>query len=267
MDSGSGDTVIVRDPVSAVLVSAVSQEDAASVRCSEHPDARILEERPPSGAGDTYLYCLAGTREDGHPETAAARAGGPVNGACQAVAAELRALAVRIPADGPPVVTLARQRAADATEAAVAALGTDPTLAERQQRDLDVLAEILRRLAPLARQAAAELERRRLATTGADTAHLGRTNPVAPQELDAVSERVTVIAARVTAAVLPDWDSPRRIRELSASRMPGEEEVAEIAGRLHRAVAPALNLSYPDPEAVRLAALAEQIAPQIVVVP
>ena len=57
MDSGSGDTVIVRDPVSAVLVSAVSQEDAASVRCSEHPDARILEERPPSGAGDTYLYC------------------------------------------------------------------------------------------------------------------------------------------------------------------------------------------------------------------
>ena len=57
-------------------------------------------------------------------------------------------------------------------------------------------------------------------------AHLGRTNPLAPEELDAVSQRCMVIAERITAAVLPDWDSPRRIRELSASRMPGEHEPA-----------------------------------------
>ncbi len=61
-------------------------------------------------------------------------------------------------------------------------------------------------------------------------------------------------------AAWPDWDSPARIRELSASRMPDEHELAEIADRLRRAVAPALDLAYPDPEAVRLAKLADQIA-------
>jgi hypothetical protein len=37
--------------------------------------------------------------------------------------------------------------------------------------------------------------------------------------------------------------------------MPEEHELAEIAGRLRRAVAPALDLAQPDPEAVRLATL------------
>lgn len=50
----------------------------------------------------------------------------------------------------------------------------------------------------------AELERQRLAAIGADTAHLGRTNPLAPEELEAVSERCMVLAAGITAAVLPD---------------------------------------------------------------
>jgi len=40
------------------------------------------------------------------------------------------------------------------------------------------------------------------------------------------------------------------MRELSASRMPGEQELAEIADRLRRAVAAALDLAHPDPEAV-----------------
>jgi hypothetical protein len=44
--------------------------------------------------------------------------------------------------------------------------------------------------------------------------------------------------------------------------MPHKDELAEIAGRLRRAVAPALDLPHPDPEAVRLAALADQIAPR-----
>ena len=61
------------------------------------------------------------------------------------IAEELRALAERVPADGPPAGTLARQRAVGAAEAVTAALSTDPTLAERQQRWLDVLSEVLRR--------------------------------------------------------------------------------------------------------------------------
>lgn len=177
-------------------------------------------------------------------------------------AAELRALADRMPAGGSPVVALARQRAAAAVEAVTAALGADPTLAERQQRDLDVLAEILRRLTPLARQVVHHQDHQRLTATGASTAHLGRVNPLAPEELDAVSERCTVFAERITAAILADWNSPLRIRELSSRRMPHESVLAEIAGTLRRAVAPALDLPYPDPEAVRLAALAEQIAPR-----
>ena len=31
-------------------------EDAANVRCSEHPDARVPEERSPARTGDTHLY-------------------------------------------------------------------------------------------------------------------------------------------------------------------------------------------------------------------
>ena len=161
-------------------------------------------------------------------------------------AKELRAQAARVPADGPPPVTLARQRAADAVEAATAALSADPTLAERQQRNLDLLIELLRRLTPLARQTAVELERQRLAMAGASTAHLGRTNPLAFEEIDAVSGRCPVIAARITTAVQPDWDTPRRVRELSASRLPGAHELAEIADRLRYAVASALDLPYPD---------------------
>jgi hypothetical protein len=49
--------VIAREPASAVLVSPVSPEDTGNVRCAEHLDARILEERSPAGTGDTYLYC------------------------------------------------------------------------------------------------------------------------------------------------------------------------------------------------------------------
>ncbi len=42
--------------------------------------------------------------------------------------------------------------------------------------------------------------------------------------------------------------------------MPGEHELAEIAAQLRRAVASALDLAYPDAEAVRLTKLADQIA-------
>ena len=169
--------------------------------------------------------------------------------------ADLRERAERIPVDSPEPLLTARQRGLDAAKAVDAALAADPTVAERAMRDIDVLGEVMRRLVPLARAAGYELERR----TGADVSHHGRINPAAPEELQAISERCTVIAARITAAVLPDWDMPERIRELSASRMPGDERLAEIADELRRAVAPALGLRCPDPEAVRLLAVADQI--------
>jgi hypothetical protein len=112
-------------------------------------------------------------------------------------AAELRALADRVPDGGLPAVTLARQRAAGAAEAVADALAADPTLAERQQRWLDVLAELLRRLAPLARQASAAVESERLSAAGESTAHPGRVNPLAAEELDAVSARCPELAAQV----------------------------------------------------------------------
>jgi septal ring factor EnvC (AmiA/AmiB activator) len=164
-----------------------------------------------------------------------------------------------VPAGDSPPASLARQRAVGAAEAVAAALTADPTLAERQQRRLDVLAELLRRLTPLARQVTVAIESERLAAAGASTVHLGRINRLAAEELDAVSARCTELAAQVATAAWPDWESPVRIRELSSSRMPDEHELAEIADMLRRAVAPALDLPYPDPEATRLVAPADQI--------
>lgn len=175
------------------------------------------------------------------------------------VADGLRAQARQIPDE--PVTAVARKRATEAAETVAAALAADPTLAEREQRRLDVLGELLRRAKGLARQVTVAAEAERLAAEGASAAHLGRVNPLAAEELDSVSARCTELASEVAAAVLPDWDTPRRWRELSASRMPGEHELAEIADQLRRAVAMALDVDCPDPEAVRLAALAEQIAP------
>ncbi len=176
-------------------------------------------------------------------------------------AASLRALADRIPDGAAPPASLARQRAAAAADAVEAALAIDPTVAERCMRDIDVLAEILRRLTPLARQASNLLEHQRLTAAGESTARLGRINPDAPEELDAMSQRCAVYAARITAQVWPDWQAPDRVRELSRLRMPGEDTLAAIAATLRAAVAASLALPHPDPEAIRLAALAGQIAP------
>ena len=88
------------------------------------------------------------------------------------IAEELRALAERVTAGGPPAVTLAPARGAGAAEAVTAALTADPTLAERQQRRLGVLAELLRRLTPLARQIAVAIESGQLAAAGSGQAGL-----------------------------------------------------------------------------------------------
>jgi hypothetical protein len=175
--------------------------------------------------------------------------------------AALRSLADRIQADGPSAVAAARQRALDAIGTVAAALTEDPTVAEREMRNLDLLHEIMRRLAPLGRQTLLAAESARLTAAGQSTAHLGRVNPLAADELDSVSARCEVFASAIRAAVHPDWDSPERVRELSASRMPDEHWLAEIADSLRSALAPALDLPHPDPEAVRLSAVADQISP------
>ena len=117
------------------------------------------------------------------------------------------------------------------------------------------LAELLRRLTPLARQASAATECVRLSAAGASTAHLGRINPLAAEELDAVSARCPELAAQVAAAAWPDWNTPLRIRERSSSRMPGEHEPRSPPGCAARSrrpwTLPAFALSAAEQKRVR----------------
>lgn len=178
-----------------------------------------------------------------------------------AAADELRAGIDRLPASGPPPVMTARQQAAAAVSVVTAALEADPTTAERAQRDLDLIGEILRRLAPLTRQAAKAIEREHLddAVDADAIARLGLINPDAPAEMQAIAGRLAELAERIPGQVLPDWDTPRRWRELSADRMPDPRELGSIADELRRAIAPALNVPHPADAAVRLAELAAAI--------
>jgi chromosome segregation ATPase len=176
----------------------------------------------------------------------------------------LRQKAAELPAGKSPLVQQARQRAVQAAETIEAAVSIDPTLPERdrQQRDIDLVTELLRQLKPLARQAEVELARHRLVASGADPdeiARLGRTNPAALGELDALSQRVTEIAKGIKEAAQPDWNTPQRIRERSVRLLPSAGHLEEIADRLRDAVEASLALAHPAAEAVRLAELADQI--------
>lgn len=177
---------------------------------------------------------------------------------------QLREKTGELPAEGPPEVVQARRRALQAMATVEAALRVDPTLAaEDRCRDLDVLDELMRQLKPLARQAQLEIERRRLVGlpgTERQIARLGRTNPLALDELDALSQRAVTLAEHIAGQALPDWNTPERIRERSARLLPSPERLEDIAAQLRYAVRTSLELPHPDPEAVRLAALADQIA-------
>jgi len=161
--------------------------------------------------------------------------------------AELRRAEASLPDSEVPLIQRARERSREAVDIVTAAVAVDPTLsdADRCCRDIDLLAELLCHLRVLARQA----EQHRLAADELEA------------ELEALSARVVELARRIAAAALPDWDAPARIRERSERLLPSRETLEEIADRLRRAVQPAL-LSHPAPEAVRLAALADQIAPR-----
>lgn len=178
----------------------------------------------------------------------------------------LEAAAAKLPEDGPPPVRLAYQKARQAVGAARGALEVDPTLAAPdRERDLAVLAEVLRQIKPLGRQAEAQLERDRLAPLrglpGIDEriARLGYVNRHAIGDLTALAGRAVEIAAQLTKAALPDWESPERVRERSARLLPSPGRLEQIAEELRYAVRHALHVPYPDPDAVRLAAVADLI--------
>jgi hypothetical protein len=177
----------------------------------------------------------------------------------------LREQASALPTDGPPNIGEARRRALEAVDIATAAVKIDPTLPEpdRCRRQFDLLTELFRQLKPLARQVLVDAERRRLAAmpgTEQQIARLGRTNPRAADELDALSARCPMLAEEIREAALPDWDTPGRIRERSTRLLPSPGRLEEIAEELRYAVRNSLALSYPDPTAVRLASLADEIA-------
>ncbi|MDS0140542.1 MULTISPECIES: hypothetical protein [unclassified Amycolatopsis] len=176
--------------------------------------------------------------------------------------ADAQALAEAIPG-GEPALERARARAQQAAEIITEAVAIDPTLLDYDRsRDLDVCTEILRQLRPLARQAALTLQHARLTEAGAsrqEFARIGKVNPLAPDELDALSERVVEVAKRVAAAALPDWNTPQRIRERSERLLPDADFLTRFADQLAEAVRPAAELPHPAAAAVQLAALARQL--------
>lgn len=177
--------------------------------------------------------------------------------------AQLREWTTKLPADGPPPITEARRRVLQAVDIVAEALETDPTLAETDRcRGIDLLDELLRQIRSLSRQAENALEADRLAKlpgTERQIARLGRTNPLALEELDALSQRAVDIAREIRAEALPDWNTPRRIRERSTRLLPSPDRLEGIAEQLRDAARPSVSLSHPDPQAVRLNALADEI--------
>jgi hypothetical protein len=178
----------------------------------------------------------------------------------------LRSKAGQLPAQGDPVVVTARRRALAAVDVVTQALAVDPTLAEpdRQARGFDMITELLRQLVPLARQAALLIESRRLQQLGGPEAELARArlglvNPVAVDELQALTDRLTCFAAELSAAAWPDWDSPERRMQRALALMPHPVDVADVADQLRALLAPSLALA-PVPQALRLQALADQIS-------
>lgn len=182
-----------------------------------------------------------------------------------ALVARLCAWATAIP-DTPGPLGQARERVVGAFGLVEAAVRIDPTLPDRQQRDLDLFTELLRQLKPLAKQAALALERQRLHEAGdvdqAAVARLGKINNFALPELEVLSQRTVTVAEEFAGFAWPDWDTPTRILQRSHDLLPDDGELEAIARKLRAAVQPSLSLAHPAPEAVRLAALADKIAPR-----
>lgn len=135
--------------------------------------------------------------------------------------------------------------------AAAAVYDTDPTLANcptGRERDLDLAGELGRQTLRLVQSAAAG-------------ARSGRwTFEDRWAEAEALTERLPVILDRARSAARADHASPEGSRAISLLRLAAAEPaIRRLADELHAALASALVLPHPAPEAAQLAELADRI--------
>lgn len=165
----------------------------------------------------------------------------------------------------------ADERVRDALTRAAAALRTDPTLVLEVdgQHTVDLIAELVRQLKPLGRQAVLARAHARLladpdlaeADRQRQIAQLGKTDPTAIDQEEEVLERLRARALALADRARTDWQDPEHLRRLSSQMLPPDQDLEEIARALRRSVSAAAALAPDAPEVRRLLALAEQIHP------
>lgn len=192
--------------------------------------------------------------------------------AVRAVRADLAAAAERhatlsagTPGAGP-------ERVGRVLAAAAHALEEDPALCLDPQtpRRVDLVAELVRQLGPLTRQAALLVQAERLerdaGLTGPERrralARLGKLHPTASDQARRVAERVEQITAHLLAQAAPGRDTPARRRALAGARI-DRRTLAEAAALLRYAVRDAAAIAPDLPEVAAVlaaAAAADQAA-------
>ncbi|WP_150255324.1 hypothetical protein [Nocardiopsis deserti] len=159
------------------------------------------------------------------------------------------------------------ERVGRALAQAAQALEEDPALCLDPQtlRCVDLVAELVRQLGPLTRQAALVAEAERLEQDTGLTeperrralARLGKLNPTAPDQVEELAERAEEIAAELRAQAAPGRGTPERRRALARARL-DRRALAEAAALLRYAVrdAAAIVPDLPEVAAVLAAAAA-----------
>ncbi|MEE2051771.1 hypothetical protein [Nocardiopsis tropica] len=174
-------------------------------------------------------------------------------------------LSAGTPDAGPERVGRALAQAAQALEEDPA-LCLDPQTPHR----VDLVAELVRQLRPLSRQAALVAEAERLEQDAGLTeperyralVQLGKLNPTAPAQVEELAVRAEEIAAELRAQAAPGQDSPEQRRALAGARL-DRRTLAEAADLLRRAVRDAAAIAPDLPEVAAVlaaAAAAEQAA-------
>lgn len=190
--------------------------------------------------------------------------------AVRAVRADIAAAAECLTALSAGTPGAVPERVGRALAESVQALEEDPALCLDPQtpRRVDLVAELVRQLIPLTRQAALVAEAERLeqdaGLTGPERrralARLGKLNPTAPDQVEYLAGRAEEITAQLVAQAAPGRDIPERRRALAGARL-DRRALTEAAELLRYAVADAAAID-PDLPQVRsvlaAAAAAEQ---------